>query len=269
MPKGVVRPLTFAFSPRNDISAENVALVFLDRWVSNYGVPTTITSDRGAQFQSTLFRELTRLLGVKHISTTAYHPAANGLVERFHRQLKSSLMAQNDTSKWSEYLPLILLGIRSTIKEDFGCTPAQLIFGTNLTLPGQLVSSADSMDVNIADFTNRLARQMLQLQPTAPRQSPRRDQINKHLETCKFVFVRVDAIRKGLQPPYEGPFQVIKRSDKHFTVNKNGKRETISIDRIKPAYTDSNFEATSTTAQQNNQTFDSTPTAPNLLHPPY
>nr|CAH8868540.1 unnamed protein product [Trichobilharzia regenti] len=255
--------------PLNDISAENVALVFLDRWVSNYGVPTTITSDRGPQFQSTLFRELTRLLGVKHISTTAYHPAANGLVERFHRQLKSSLMAQNDTSKWSEYLPLILLGIRSTIKEDLGCTPAQLVYGTNLTLPGQLVPSADSTDVNIADFTNRLTRQMLQLQPTAPRQSPRRDQINKHLQTCKFVFIRVDAIRKGLQPPYEGPFQVIKRSDKHFTVNKNGRRETVSIDRIKPAYTDNDFESTSAAAQSNNQTSESPPPAPSLILPPY
>nr|CAH8855251.1 unnamed protein product [Trichobilharzia regenti] len=110
---------------------------------------------------------------------------------------------------------------------------------------------------------------MLQLQPTAPRQSPRRDQINKHLQTCKFVFIRVDAIRKGLQPPYEGPFQVIKRSDKHFTVNKNGRRETVSIDRIKPAYTDNDFESTSAAAQSNNQTSDSTPPAPSLILPPY
>ena len=73
--------------PLNDISAENTASVFLDSWVSNHGVPTTITADRGAQFQSTLFRELARLLEVNHISNTAYHPAANGLVERFHLQL--------------------------------------------------------------------------------------------------------------------------------------------------------------------------------------
>ncbi|CAH8547892.1 unnamed protein product, partial [Schistosoma intercalatum] len=125
--------------PIKDISAENVAAVFLDRWIANFGVPSTVTSDRGSQFQSHLFNEFTRILGIHHITTTAYHPAANGLVERFHRQLKSSLMVQPDVSRWSESLPLILLSIRSTIKEDLQCTPAQLVYGANLTLPGQLV----------------------------------------------------------------------------------------------------------------------------------
>ncbi|CAI2723349.1 unnamed protein product [Schistosoma spindalis] len=75
--------------PIKDISAKNVAAVFLDRWIANFGVPSTITSDRGSQFQSHLFNEFTRILGIHHITTTAYHPAANGLVERFHRQLKT------------------------------------------------------------------------------------------------------------------------------------------------------------------------------------
>lgn len=35
-----------------------------------------------------------KLLGTKHIHTTSYHPIANGLVERFHRQLKSALKAE-------------------------------------------------------------------------------------------------------------------------------------------------------------------------------
>ncbi|CAH8832632.1 unnamed protein product [Trichobilharzia szidati] len=252
--------------PLNDISAENVALVFLDRWVSNYGVPTTITSDRGAQFQSTLFRELTRLLGVKHISTTAYHPAANGLVERFHRQLKSSLMAQSDASKWSEYLPLILLSIRSTVKEDLGCTPAQLVYGTTLTLPGQLVSSHDSQNVNISEFSDQLTRRMSQLQPIAPRQCPRRENLSSHLQTCKFVFIRIDNVRKGLQPPYEGPYPVVHRAEKYFTVSKEGKKMTVSVDRLKPAYTDGDDIPTATSADK--QETAKAPEVPIMLPPP-
>ena len=108
---------------------------------------------------------------MNHIFTRAYHPAANGLVERFHRELKSSLMAQADSSKWSEHLPLVLLSIRSTVKEDLGCTPAHLVYGTTLTLPGQLVPSNDSTDVNISEFTNRLTQQMLQLPLVDTRQS--------------------------------------------------------------------------------------------------
>ena len=41
---------------------------------------------------------------------------------------------------------------------------------------------------------------------------------------------------KPLQPPYDGPFPVLSRSDKHFTVKLNGRTDTISIDRLKPAH---------------------------------
>ena len=59
-----------------------------------------------------------KLLGIYHSRTTAYHRSANSIVERFHRQLKASLMAANSNSNWLEALPLVLLDIRSTVKED-------------------------------------------------------------------------------------------------------------------------------------------------------
>nr|VZI16354.1 unnamed protein product [Spirometra erinaceieuropaei] len=114
-------------APIPDISAETVARAFLTHWVSNFGVPATVTTDRRSQFESTLFRELTSPLGTNRIRTTSYHPQANGLVERFHRQLKTSLMAQSDPSRWSDHLPLVLLSLRSTLKADIGCTAADLV----------------------------------------------------------------------------------------------------------------------------------------------
>ncbi|UYV64617.1 transposition [Cordylochernes scorpioides] len=48
------------------------------------------SQDQGRQFESSLFCELRRLMGINRNRTSLYHPAANGLVERFHRQLNDS-----------------------------------------------------------------------------------------------------------------------------------------------------------------------------------
>ena len=77
--------------PLTNITAQSVAEAFMNGWIARFGTPTTITTDRGRQFESALWTELTKLLGPKCIRTTAYHLIANGLVERFHRQLKASL----------------------------------------------------------------------------------------------------------------------------------------------------------------------------------
>nr|VZI36753.1 unnamed protein product [Spirometra erinaceieuropaei] len=204
--------------------AETVAKAFLTHWVSNFGVPATVTTDRGSQFESTLFRELTSLLGTNRIRTKAYHPQANGLVERFHRQLKTSLMAQPGPSRWSDHLPLVLLSLRSTLKADIGCTAADLVYGTSLRLPG--------------DYVERLRSAMRNLRATPPRASPTNSFIPPDLDKCDFVLDRHDALRRPLQPPYDGPYKVLRRSDKDVVIERNGKTDTVSIDRVKPAYID-------------------------------
>ena len=122
--------------PIGNITAETVAEAFVSGWIARFGTPSTITTDRGRQFESALWSQLTRLLGSKRIRTTSYHPIANGLVERFHHQLKASLKSQPDTTRWAEALPLVLLGIRTTYKQDVMCTAAELVYGTTLRLPG-------------------------------------------------------------------------------------------------------------------------------------
>lgn len=67
------------FIPMPDISADTVAHTFVREWISRYGVPRYVTSDRGTQFTSELHQKLISLLGAKHITTTAYHPQANGV----------------------------------------------------------------------------------------------------------------------------------------------------------------------------------------------
>ena len=102
--------------PLVDMSADTVARVFVASWISRFGVPSTITTDCGRQFESRLWAKLMELLGTTHIHTTAYHPCANGLVEHFHRQLKTALHAHmTPLCTWTDVLPMVLLGIHTLV----------------------------------------------------------------------------------------------------------------------------------------------------------
>nr|VZI33541.1 unnamed protein product [Spirometra erinaceieuropaei] len=82
--------------PLPDVAASTAVKAFLSHWVAVFGVPSTITTECGVQFESQLFQSLLSFLGCTHIRTTACHPAVNGMVERFHCQLKTSLRASED-----------------------------------------------------------------------------------------------------------------------------------------------------------------------------
>lgn len=199
-------PEAYAIS---DTSTRTIAEVFVENYVSRFGCPKEITTDRGCQFESRLFAEITRLLGSNHMRTTAYHPQANGMVERLHRQLKAAFKARENAVHWKEELPFVLLGIRSAIKEDLNCTPAEMVYGQTLRLPGELFDNSKNNDVDISDFVTRLRATMDNLLPTDTRKTPQNNLfIPKSLETCDFVFVRVDKVKTGLMPPYEGPYKV-------------------------------------------------------------
>ena len=224
--------------PMGDISAETVARVFVANWVARFGAPSTITTDRGRQFESHLFRALTNILGTTRIRTTAYHPAANGVVERLHRTLKSSLMTR-DRPRWSESLPVVLLGIRTAIKNDLGCSAAELVYGTTLRLPGQFVAPIDAdHDMDPANYVDRLRKFMSDIRPALTRPQHKHSFVHKDLSTTSHVFVRDDTVRKPLLPPYKGPYPVLRRTDKFFVVDLHGKHDTISVDRLKPAFMD-------------------------------
>ena len=96
--------------PLTDTKASSVAIAFVSGWISRFGVPLQCVTDRGSQFESELFSELSNFIGFHHIRTTAYNPKANGIIERHHRTLKAAIMARKH--KWFISLPIVLLGLR-------------------------------------------------------------------------------------------------------------------------------------------------------------
>lgn len=175
------------------------------------------------------------MLGIEHLRTTSYHPQANGIIERWHRTLKAAIMC-HDTIHWADELPTILLGLRSTYKDDIKCTPCEMVYGTTLQLPGQFFDNRGESQV-----TNEFIKSFRETMNTIkPKQTAHHGKhpifVHKALSDCTHVFVRNDAVRLSLQPPYNGPFEIIERKDKYFKIRVNQKTVNVSIDRLKPAF---------------------------------
>jgi hypothetical protein len=80
------------------------------------------------------------MCGIHLSRTTAFHPAANGLVERMHRSHKATIMSPVQ-EHWTEALPLVLLGMRTPFKEDLQASVSELVYGKPLLIPGELLAA--------------------------------------------------------------------------------------------------------------------------------
>lgn len=226
--------------PTHDVTAASVAKMFYENWIARFGCPTKITTDQGRQFESELFSALTKTLGAEKIRTTSYHPQSNGLVERWHRSMKAALKARLTPNKhWIDELPTIMLGLRAALRTDTQVSAAELTYGQCLRLPSDFFTEA-SADVPRMDhdYVSSLRRTISSLKPVPaqPHSNKQVPFVHPDLQQCENVFVRVDAVKKPLQPPYDGPYPVLKRGNKMFTIQLPGRQAVISIDRLKPAY---------------------------------
>ena len=132
--------------PLKGITSSECAQALITGWVARFGVPGDISSDRGSQFTSSLWSEIAGRLGVKLHHTSAYHPQANGMIERFYRSLKASLKARLTGSNWVEERSWVLLGVRTAPKEGLGYSLAEMMFSEPLTIPCEMISNGAMQD---------------------------------------------------------------------------------------------------------------------------
>ena len=229
--------------PMRDITTESVVNAITHGWISSFGVPKAITTDRGSQFTSAMWKQLLDTWGIESHTTTAYHPEANGLVERLHRRLKESLMAQcgDDRTSWFWRLPMALLSIRTTLKPDVGSSPAELVYGEGLAVPGDLLPSIDGHQPSNQERQNLLGNLRIEIERMQPKPTSahRQAQTNlpEDLNTATHVFVRRGGVFPPLTTPYEGPYRVESRTETGFKVHLPGRGiEEIALARIRPAY---------------------------------
>ena len=251
--------------PLKDISTETVINALAHGWISSFGIPDTITTDRGGQFTSTVWTQLLENWGIRHSMTTAYHPEANGLVERLHRRLKESLMALcgDDRHSWYWKLPMTLLALRTTLKPDIGSSPADLVYGEGLSVPGNLLPSFPNQDGELdRQRQNTLANLRLEVERLQPTQTSAHRIPNVHvpkdLQTATHVMVRRGGVTPPLTQPFQGPFRIESRTPTGIKIHIPGRGiEEVALARVKPAYA----ENSDVTGQQQQQQ-QSTPTPP-------
>ena len=117
--------------------ATTVAEVFVKQFAVQFGAPLMLHSDQEGNFESTVFSEMCRLLGITKTRTTPLHPESDGMVERYDRTLEAQLstFVEDRQHDWDSYLPILLIAYKTTIRESTGCTPASLMLGRHLRLP--------------------------------------------------------------------------------------------------------------------------------------
>lgn len=188
-----------------------------------FGVPKRLISDRATSFTAKKFKEYLHSLGVKHILNATATPRANGQVERYNRTVLAALTAAMHGKQerlWDEFVSEIQWGLNNTINKGTGKTPAQALFGLQLTGTSDSVlqshinkDTSDDLEVDerVETVRNEIAKQ---IELNQKRQKKVFDRSRKKLTFQIGDLVRVEReIPSGGQsrkliPKLRGPYRI-------------------------------------------------------------
>lgn len=219
--------------PLRTLTAEETVYAMRKNWIAWFGVPETIVTDNGTNFTASVFHNTMEALGATVQHTLAFNPRENGMIERPHRELKAALRANNGFESWVQALPTVLLAMRARHRESINTSAAFLCHGEEMRLPNE-PPTATTEDTPISEVVQSLKDHTNALRPRQPRTRDVQVHIPRDLETCRRVWLRNDARMSSREPPYLGPYEVLERRARSFTIYRRGKTTAVSIDRLRP-----------------------------------
>lgn len=106
-------------------------------FVLQHGAPVFLISDRGKCLTSLFAEEMYRALQTNHLTTTAYHPQCNGLVERFNHTFAEmlSMYVSSFHNNWDESIDFVVFAYNTSRQESTGYSPFFLLYGREALLP--------------------------------------------------------------------------------------------------------------------------------------
>jgi hypothetical protein len=151
-------------------------------------------------------------------------------VERAHRHLKDAFKARLAGPQWTVPLLWVLLGLQAAPRVDSGVSATELVYRAPLTLPGQLLSTAEPPP----QFFVEQLRSTVPCVATRPFAAAEESQRRPALFKATHVYVRSPPVAPSLSPAYRGPYLVHWRTEKFFILQIGGRYDAISVDRLKP-----------------------------------
>uniref|UniRef100_A0A8C2JCK1 Gypsy retrotransposon integrase-like protein 1 n=1 Tax=Cyprinus carpio TaxID=7962 RepID=A0A8C2JCK1_CYPCA len=241
--------------PLPNQEAQSIAKVLVEEWVCRYGVPRSVHSDQGRNFESSLFKELCRLLQINKSRTSPYHPQSDGLIERFNRTLLSmlSLFVDDNQMNWDRLLPYVMMAYRSSIQASTGFTPYKVLFGREMVLPVDIMLGVDNVQTfqsvneyvtGVAESLSTVVEAVKRHQDLASnRQKTHADfRANFHYYVVgELVWIQNKTRKRGVSPKlqrrFKGPFKILERvSDVLYRVQlvEGGSESVVHFNRMKP-----------------------------------
>uniref|UniRef100_A0A2M4CWN3 RNA-directed DNA polymerase n=1 Tax=Anopheles darlingi TaxID=43151 RepID=A0A2M4CWN3_ANODA len=132
--------------------AVTVAQTFVENVICRHGVPEELVTDQGTNFMGQVMKSVCKILKIKKINTSAYHPQAN-LVERANRELKTYLRqyVMGDPYVWDNFLPYFSFEYNTTVNSSTGYTPHELLYGHAARLPSS-IHKGDLQEANYHSY---------------------------------------------------------------------------------------------------------------------
>lgn len=224
----------------------------LVKFISIFGIPSSILTDLGTDFNSSLMKDVVKLLQIKHLNTTPYHPQTNGALERSHSTLKDYLkhFINREQTNWDEYVHLAMYAYNTNIHNTTKFMPFQLIFGRDPRLPSSIVQSPefkytyDNYYDNLKHQLNKsfqIARENIDKSKTNSKTHyDAKTKIHEY-NIGDLVYLENNANKKGiskkLSPNWLGPYKIIEiYKNQNVLLKIKNKNSRVHSNRIKRAH---------------------------------
>lgn len=224
----------------------------LTNFISLFGIPQTILTDQGTEFNSNLIKELTRLFKIKHLTTTAYHPQTNGALERSHSTLKDYIkhFINSNQTDWDDYVPLAMFNYNTLVHSSTKFTPFELIFGHKPILPSSITSKIDTRYTYNTyhdqlkyrlNKSYEIAQQNLKSSKETSKQIYDKKLNNQAFKVNDSVYLLNETTKPGhskkLTSNYNGPYIITDiHSNQNATIKINRKFVRVHFNRLKLAF---------------------------------